>query len=107
MCLIVSDDSDDHDLTHLSIIREERRRAVGLARPLPAISGALPWTASKMEASFPMFPDGVRPRPPMRPAERSDRISPYKLGMTMTVSAKGVGSVAIYMSANDSSMLHS
>jgi hypothetical protein len=96
MCLLVSDHSnDDVDLTHLNIIREERRRAVGLARPLPAISGALPWTASKMEASFPMFPDGVRPRPPMRPAERSDRISPYKLGITMTVSAKGVGSVAI------------
>jgi hypothetical protein len=95
MCLLVSDIPDNHELTYLSIIREERRRAVGLARPLPAISGALPWTASKMEASFPMFPDGVRPRPPMRPAERSDRISPYKLGITMTVSAKGVGSVAI------------
>lgn len=36
----------------------------------------------------------------MRPAERSERISPYKLGMTMTVSAKGVGSVAIYLSAD-------
>lgn len=33
----------------------------------------LPWTASKMAAEVPMLPDGVRPRPPMRPAQRSER----------------------------------
>jgi hypothetical protein len=84
---------------HLNIIKELNRRAVGLANPFPAISGALPWTASKIEASLPMLPEGVKPRPPIKPADKSERISPYRLGMTMTVSAKGVGSVAIYISA--------
>jgi hypothetical protein len=51
-----------------SIIMELRRSAVGLASCLPSISGAEPWTASKMEHLSPMFPDGVRPRPPIRPA---------------------------------------
>ncbi|KAH3673963.1 hypothetical protein OGATHE_001943 [Ogataea polymorpha] len=31
-----------------------------------------------------MLPDGVNPRPPMRPEDRSDIMSPYKLGITMT-----------------------
>jgi hypothetical protein len=45
--------------------------------------------------TFPMLPDGVRPRPPIRPAHMSDRMSPYKLGMTMTLSAYGLGSCTI------------
>ena len=93
---------DSHDrITYLSIIMEERSNAVGLAKPFPAISGAEPWTASKIDASWkeisysprgqakrtltlPMFPDGVRPKPPMRPAHMSDKMSPYKFGITMT-----------------------
>jgi hypothetical protein len=46
-----------------SIITAESKRAVGLARSFPAISGAVPWTDSKMLAFWPMLPDGVRPSP--------------------------------------------
>jgi len=38
-------------ITYLNIINEERSNAVGLARPFPAMSGADPWTASKIDAS--------------------------------------------------------
>jgi hypothetical protein len=88
----------------LNNIRELNNKAVGLARPFPAMSGADPWTASKMEASFPMLPEGVRPRPPIKPAHMSDKISPYKLGMTMTVSAYGAGSCTIYCKTNMNQM---
>lgn len=30
------------------------------------------------------MPLGVRPRPPMRPAQRSEMMSPYRLGITIT-----------------------
>ena len=55
------------------------------------MSGAEPCTASKIDASLPMLPEGVRPRPPIRPAHMSDKMSPYKLGMTITRSEYGAG----------------
>ena len=36
------------------------------------------------EPASPMFPLGVRPRPPIKPAHKSLKISPYKLGITKT-----------------------
>src|SRR5690606_1876472 len=53
--------------------------AQGLATPLPAMSGAEPWTASKIAASVPMLAPGARPRPPTRPAHRSEMMSPNRL----------------------------
>ena len=40
------------ELAHLNIIIDDRSNAVGLARPFPAMSGAEPWTASNIEASY-------------------------------------------------------
>uniref|UniRef100_A0A6B0U244 Putative secreted protein n=1 Tax=Ixodes ricinus TaxID=34613 RepID=A0A6B0U244_IXORI len=53
-----------------------RSSAVGFALFWPAMSGAVPWTDSKMAPSEPMLPLGVTPNPPTRPAHKSLRISP-------------------------------
>jgi hypothetical protein len=44
--------SDDIHLAHLNIIKLLNNNAVGLANPFPSISGALPCTASNIEASY-------------------------------------------------------
>src|SRR5690606_1170637 len=59
-----------------SIISAERRTAVGLATPLPAMSGAVPWTASNTAAVSPMLAPPTTPSPPTRPAQRSLMMSP-------------------------------
>lgn len=44
----------------------------------------------------PILPEGVSPRPPISPAHISDKMSPYRLGITMTRSEKGLGLVTIW-----------
>ena len=46
-----------------------------LARPLPAMSGALPWTASKTAMSSPMLEPGTRPKPPTNPRKVADQVA--------------------------------
>ena len=50
--------------------------AVGLAMPFPAMSGALPCTASNTACFSPMLAPGTMPSPPTRPAARSETMSP-------------------------------
>ena len=59
-----------------SIITAESSSAVGLARFLPAMSGALPCTASNTPISVPRFAAPTTPRPPTSPAHRSETMSP-------------------------------
>jgi len=47
-------------------------------------------TDSNTAASVPMFPLGVRPKPPMRPAHRSLTISPYRLGITCPLTSRAI-----------------
>src|SRR5439155_24076270 len=64
--------------------------AIGFATPLPASGGAEPWTGS----NSPARPGcrlalAARPSPPTRPAPRSERMSPYRLLVTMTWNRSG------------------
>mmetsp|Transcript_15352 Transcript_15352/g.39063 ORF Transcript_15352/g.39063 Transcript_15352/m.39063 type:complete len:218 (+) Transcript_15352:239-892(+) len=73
-----------------NIITELSKRAVGLARSCPAMSGAVPCTASaKAIPLSPMLMLGVSPSPPTSPAHRSLTMSPYRLGMTNTSNCEG------------------
>src|SRR6185295_8541413 len=59
-----------------NIITADMNSAVGLARPLPAMSGAVPCTASKTAQRSPMLAPGTTPSPPTSPAQRSETMSP-------------------------------
>jgi hypothetical protein len=72
-----------------SIIAALKTSAVGFALFLPAMSGAEPWTASKIATSLPMFADGANPRPPVSPEVRSLRMSPFMLVVTITSNCSG------------------
>ena len=61
------------------------KSAVGFAASFPIKSGAVPCILSNRAQSCPIFPEGVRPRPPTNPLPRSLRISPYRFGITSTV----------------------
>ena len=54
-----------------SSIAPDRIIATGSAMPWPAMSGALPCTASNTAYSQPMFAPGISPSPPTSPAQRS------------------------------------
>ncbi len=63
--------------------------AVGFTLFCPLYFGAEPCVASNIAASVPMLPPGARPRPPIMPAPRSDTMSPYRLGSTITSYSSG------------------
>mmetsp|Transcript_5934 Transcript_5934/g.19011 ORF Transcript_5934/g.19011 Transcript_5934/m.19011 type:complete len:218 (+) Transcript_5934:85-738(+) len=61
----------------------------GLATPQPAMSGALPWAASKSAWLAPTFAEPRSPSEPTTPPARSDTMSPQQLGATSTSYACG------------------
>jgi hypothetical protein len=72
-----------------SIITADSSRAVGFARFFPAMSGALPCTASNRPISVPRLAAPTTPRPPTSPAHRSDTMSPYRFGSSSTSNWEG------------------
>src|SRR5205085_8321672 len=70
-----------------SIIATLRNVAIGFAKPLPAMSGAEPWTGSNMLAAWRVglrLPLAAIPIPPWIAAPRSVMMSPNMLVVTIT-----------------------
>ena len=69
--------------------------AIGLAFPLPAISGAEPCTGSYIDLILPFLSfapkdaEGNKPNDPVNIAASSDNISPNKLSVTITSNCFG------------------
>ena len=73
-----------------SISTADSSSAVGLALSWPAMSGAVPCTASNTPMpSSPRLAAGTTPRPPTSPAHRSETMSPYRFGSSSTSSFSG------------------
>ena len=65
---------------------------IGLAMPLPAMSGAEPWTGSNIDGisrSGLMLAEGARPMLPAIAGPRSERMSPKRLLPTTTSNQSG------------------
>ncbi len=68
----------------------ERSMPAGFAIPRPAMSGAEPWTGSKIPGPpSPRLAEGASPSPPVIAAARSERMSPNMFSVTMTSNCSG------------------
>ena len=76
-------------------IAKLRIDAIGFAIPLPAMSGAEPWTGSYKDflklllSTAPKEAEGNIPSEPVSIAASSDRMSPNKLSVTITSNCLG------------------
>ena len=74
----------------------ERSIAVGFAAPVPAMSGAEPWTGSKIPGfESPRLADAARPSPPVTAAATSERMSPKVFSITSTSNEPGSVTICI------------
>ena len=53
------------------------------------MSGAVPWQGWNTACLSPMSAEGAMPKPPIRPAARSDRMSPNMFSITITSKSHG------------------